>query len=150
MVEKTRYFYELILKVSSDDSKFSQSLEIIPLSVPQSNIICFYVKPKNMVKISAINDFNMKLIQDYFPHPTNHIQDFNYFISKTKLKGSKLIDVDLSHVFSGLELDSDGLQLLRVVVLNKWSHTASGNGRDYMTDFLDEIQNKSLELINEY
>ena len=150
LVEKTRYFYELILKVSSDDSQFSQSLEIIPLSEPQSNIICFYVKPKNMVKISAINEFNMKLIHDYFPHPTNHIQDFNYFISKTKLKGSKLIDVDLAHVFSGLELDSDGLQLLRVVVLNKWSHTVSGNGRDYMTDFLDEIKNKSLEMMNEY
>jgi hypothetical protein len=141
---------KLIINANCDESKFSQSLEIIPLSGPQSNIICFYVKPKNMIKISLINEFNMKLIEDYFPHPTNHIQDFNYFISKTKLKGSKLMAEDLACVFSGLEMDTDSLQLLRVVVLNKWSSSVSGNGLDYMTDFLDEIKNKSLELMNEY
>lgn len=149
LIAKTQNFYHALLRSNSDESAFSQKLEIIPVSEPQSNLLCFYVKPRSLTSLTKINDFNLKLIQDYFPHPTNHIQDFNYFISKTRLKVSKLTEDADAEIFSGLEMNTDGLQLLRIVLLNRWSHLPSGNGDDYLTDFLNEIKIKSLELLHE-
>lgn len=149
LIDKASDFYNALLLSNSEDSEFSAKFDLVPSSWPQSNILCFYIKPKNMKKLSLINNFNMELIEDFFPHPTNHIQEFNYFISKTKLKASKLTDEDRSIMFSGLEIDTDGIQFLRVVLLNSWTHLPCGNGTDYLTDFLNSIKKKSLELINE-
>lgn len=149
LISHTNYFFDLILKANNDGDEFSKKMSIVPVASPQSNLLCFYVKPKTMKNLSEINDFNSKLIQNYFPHPTDHIQDFSYFISKTKLKVDKIIEEEQSKIFSDLTVDTDGLQLLRVVLLNRWSHNLSGNGLDYLSDFLKKIKTKSLELMNE-
>ncbi|MCM2348834.1 MAG: pyridoxal-dependent decarboxylase [Bacteriovoracaceae bacterium] len=145
LISKTNEFYDLLNRSNMDDREFSAEMEIIPVSLPQSNLLCFYLKPKSMKSMAKINDFNLKILHNYFPHPTDHIQDFSYFISKTKLKVDKITDSEKSKIFSDLVIDSDALQLLRIVLLNRWSHVPSGNGLDYMTDFLNRIKSKSLE-----
>lgn len=149
LISKTKDFYGLLVRSNTEASEFSEEMEIIPVSPPQSNLLCFYVKPKSMKSLTAINNFNLKLLQNYFPHPTDHIQDFSYFISKTKLKVDKITDSEKSKIFSDLDVDTDGLQLLRVVLLNRWSHLPSGNGLDYLSDFLKRIKTKSLEFYHE-
>lgn len=149
LISNTKYFYDLIIKANTDGSEFSKEMMIIPVAPPQSNLLCFYVKSKKMTSLSEMNEFNLRLLQNYFPHPTDHIQDFSYFISKTKLKVDKITEVEKSKIFSDMEIDTDGLQLLRIVLLNRWSHLPSGNGFDYLSDFLNKIKMKSLELIHE-
>lgn len=149
LISKTRNFYQALLLSNADGSEFVENLEMVPVCSPQSNLLCFYVKPRSMTRLSDINDFNMQLIQDYFPHPTNHIQEFNYFVSKTRLSISKLTDEGRNEILSGIEPDTDGLQLIRMVFLNRWSHLSCGNGDDYLTDFLKQIKQQSMELLRE-
>ncbi len=149
LISSTQDFYEILKNANKEDSEFSKEMMIIPVAPPQSNLLCFYVKSKKMKKLSEINEFNLKLLHNYFPHPTDHIQDFSYFISKTKLKVDKLIEEEKPEIFSDMIIDTEGLQLLRIVLLNRWSNQKSGNGLDYLSDFLNKIKAKSLELIHE-
>lgn len=144
LVVDTESFYQELLKLSNDISDFSQHLEIIPIAPPQSNLLCFYIKPKNMKKLTEINDFNLSLIKDFFPHHTNHIHDFDYFVSKTKIKKSKLTEDAANIIFSGFELDTDSLLLMRIVVLNRWSSKTNGSGESYLMDFLSMIKRQCL------
>lgn len=149
LISNTKYFHDLILRSNQDGSDFSKEMTIIPVAAPQSNLLCFYVKPKKMQSLLEVNEFNLKILKNFFPRPTDHIQEFDYFISKTKLKVEKIVESDRASMFPDLVVDTEGLQLLRIVLLNRWSRLPSGNGLDYLNDFLNTIKTEALELYRE-
>lgn len=146
MIRKARLFYQKLLLLNEEKTEFSQKFEIKIVMRPHSNLVCFYVRPRAMTKLSCINEFNSQLIQHYFPRPTNHIQDFDYFISKTRLRRSKLMPDCAEKLFGDLENDEDSLQLIRLVFLNQWTDQKNSEGVSYMDDFLTLIKATCLEL----
>lgn len=147
MIRQTRLFYQKLLSLNEEKNEFTEKFEIKIVARPHSNLVCFYVRPKSETKLSRINEFNGRLIQHYFPRPTNHIQDFDYFISKTKLRRSKLMPDFAQELFGGLDNDEDSLQLIRLVFLNQWSDQKNSEGVTYMDDFLTLIKATCLELL---
>lgn len=148
MIKVTGDFHTSLLKLNEGMDEFSRLFEIRPLTSPQSNLVCFYVKPSFMHKTSEINRFNLKVMEDFFPKPTNHIQNFDYFVSKTKLKMNKLSDEGL-HFFNDLHSDEESIQLIRLVFLNQWSTFDNYKGISYLEDFLLKVKEKCMEIIHE-
>jgi hypothetical protein len=145
LLDITRSFLDDLTKVNSTDDEFARYFELKSVTAPHSNLVCFFVRPRSMTSLEAINEFNANLIHHFFPRPTNHIQDFDYFVSKTKLHRKKLLPESEAEIFRGLERDAESLQLMRLVFLNQWSQQKCSGGKTYLEDFLDQIKAKCLE-----
>lgn len=139
----TNIFYEKLKEIKSND------FEIKIIAKPSSNLLCFYLKPFNINNLSKINRFNEKLIEHYLPHKSNHIQNFDYFLSRTKLKKTKLTEKTQSEIFQGLEVDEESLSLLRFVFLSPWLNTENSSNLTYIDEFLSYISKTASEIINE-
>ena len=133
-------FHKLLKEASNENFQF------VPINDPQSNLLCFFIRPRDSHTISEINEFTQKLIQHFFPRPADHIQEFNYYMSRTSLKFSKL-DGEGPKSLEGLERDIDHLKLARLVFLNRWFDRENGRGISYMEDFINEIKKKCTELL---
>lgn len=140
----TNSFTELLEKTNHVEDEFSKKFEFVPLVKPQSNLLCFFVKPKGINSVKEINSLNEKLIERFFTRPAEHIQEFDYYVSKTYLNFQKLY----SRVPASLDelvRDADELKLIRLVFLNRWFDNKNGKGISYMEDFVNKIKDECLE-----
>lgn len=137
----TNNFHQLLL-THNQDEEFARHFEFVPVAAPQSNLLCFYVKIKKIQSVAMTNEFNNELIWHFFPRPTDHIQEFSYYVSKTGLYFDKLSVIPDG--LQGLERDADHLRLIRLVFLNRWFEQKNGRGISYMEDFIQELKKKCL------
>lgn len=140
----TGEFHRLLLE-SNKDREFSKFFEFVPITDPQSNLLCFFVKLKHDLRVSVTNVFNEELIWHFFPRATDHIQEFCYYVSKTSLKFSKL-ESELPSL-GELEKDVEQVKLIRLVFLNRWFEQINGRGVSYMEDFIYELKKKCFSLL---
>ena len=136
-----------IIKFNQTNEK-SKRFEIVPIIKPQTNLICFYLKPKATKSLSEINAFNELVIQYFFHGHNDRIHDYKFFVSKTKLNISKLSPAASKDIFKKIETDQEELLLFRIVFLNLWFNTLNENNLEYSDDFLNEISlqcNKVIE-----
>lgn len=143
--ELTMSFYRKI--VIFNKSNKSKLFEIIPIVKPQSNLICFYLKPKKINSLSKINAFNVEVIQHFFHNHEDRIHDYKYFVSKTKLNVGKLTPKAQESLFSKIKIDDEELLLFRMVFLNLWFNGVNEQGHEYSDDFLNELASKSNQTI---
>ncbi|MDD4972900.1 MAG: pyridoxal-dependent decarboxylase [Bacteriovorax sp.] len=143
----TMSFYQKILNFNLIDTENKQ-FEIVPIIKPQSNLICFYLKPKRTHTLSEINEFNAKIIQHFFHGHNDRIHDYKYFVSKTKLNISKLTSDAKEEIFKKIKIDDKELLLFRIVFLNLWFNTYNENNQEYSDDFLNEIELQSNTSLN--
>ncbi len=146
LIKDAQNFQEKLVKLNQNEDEFSRLFEVRPLTVPESNLVCFYVKPRSEERLSKINSFNLNLMEAYFPKPTNHIQKYDYFVSKTKLRFSKLQPEYADKISYKLERDDDSIQLIRLVFLNQWSNQNNASRTSYFDDFISQIKARCLEL----
>lgn len=139
-----KQFYQLLLDANLQNDTFSENFEICPLVPPASNVLCFFVKTKKQNKLSYLNKFNQELIYNFFPKETDHIQNFNFIISKTKLYISKLYNIEELESVKNIEMDDDSILLARLVFMNRWINQECRNDKTYMTNFLEEIKTRCL------
>ena len=135
-------FYQKILNFNCVDTTNKQ-FEILPIVMPQSNLVCFYLRPKKTNSLSEINKFNAKVIQHFFHGHNDRIHDYKYFVSKTKLNISKLTSKSEEDIFKKITIDDKELLLFRVVFLNLWFNTYNENNQIYSDDFINEIELQS-------
>lgn len=146
LIKDARNFQKKLIELNHLEDDFSKLFEIRPMTVPESNLVCFYVKPRDENRLSKINKFNVNLMDAYFPKPTNHIQKYDYFVSKTKLRFKKLKSEYAQQVSDNLECDEDSIQLIRMVFLNQWSNQNNASRTSYFDDFISRIKLRCLEI----
>lgn len=139
----TARFHELLLMANEKDDEFAGKFQFVPIINPESNLLCFFVRPINNFQLSVINDLNELLIWHFFPRPTDSIQEFSYFVSKTKLKFTKLVG-RRPQALEKINRDTDHLNLVRLVFLNRGIESINGRGETYMDDFISELKKKCL------
>lgn len=137
-------FHQRLLR-HNQDAPFAHHFEFVPIAAPASNLLCFFVRTKAETSVTRTNAFNDQLIWHFFPRATDHIQEFSYYLSKTKLKFSKLSE--LPEAVKGMEKDSEQLRLIRLVFLNRWVEETNGRGESYMEDFILELKRKCFSLL---
>jgi glutamate/tyrosine decarboxylase-like PLP-dependent enzyme len=135
-------FYQKILSFNQLNEGH-RLFEIVPLMEPQSNLICFYLRPKNANSLLEINEFTAKIIQFFFHGHNDRIHDYKYFVSKTKLSIDKLTSGASENLFKEISVDDKNLLLFRIVFLNKWFNTYNEHNQLYSDDFLNEIEIQS-------
>lgn len=146
LIKDTKIYYKSLIGLNDTSDDFSKNFEVKTVNAPESSLICFYIRPKKMDKLSEINAFNAKLIHHFFPKPTKHIQEFNYFVSKTRLYKSKLTLEFQNTIFNEYDIDDDAIQLMRLVFLNQWTNTINSEGISYWDDFLRSLKELCLKL----
>ncbi len=141
LLEIAERFYDLLIGASDDE------LEFVPIHRPESNVLCFFIRPKTFpASVSEINKFTALITGHFFPRPADHIQEFSYYMSKTSLKFASLKG-SVPQSLQNLERDADHLKLARLVFLNRWMDNKNGRGISYMEDFINEIKKKCRELL---
>ncbi|MGE3608330.1 MAG: aspartate aminotransferase family protein [Bacteriovoracaceae bacterium] len=146
LMKITNVFYELLEKANFLQDEFSEHFEFVPLVRPQSNLLCFFVRPKATFSVKEINSLNEKLIERFFTRPADHIQEFDYYVSKTHLQFHKFYQGHESSSLSKLKRDVDELKLVRLVFLNRWLNHKTGKGISYMEDFICKFKEECLKL----
>lgn len=146
LIKDAQNFQKKLLELNQLEDDFSKRFEIRPLTVPESNLVCFYIKPRDENHLSKINEFNLHLMDAYFPKPSNHIQKYDYFVSKTKLRFKKLKSEYAQQITEKLECDEDSIQLIRMVFLNQWSNQNNANRTSYFDDFISRLKLRCLEI----
>jgi glutamate/tyrosine decarboxylase-like PLP-dependent enzyme len=146
LISLTSNFFNVIKNNFVSDKEFFHKFEFNNIYSPESNILCFYLRPKHLSKSSEINDFNLKLINTFFPGPNDRMLDFTYFVSKTKLSFKKLTSKAKEEIFEGkMDFDTDGIYLIRLVFLNKWINSVNEHGITYQEDFIKKIKEAALK-----
>lgn len=133
-------FYHLIAQTNQTQDQFSKEFHIQVITPPQSNIICFYIKPNKLTNLNQLNNFTESLVYDFFPRETDHIQNFKFIVSKTKLYFSKFNEEDKCTIIPNIEINDDYLLLFRLVFMNRWFTQENSPGKNYMNEFIDEIK----------
>lgn len=141
--------YQKIINFNNTDAK-NKYFEIVPIVKPQSNLICFYLRPKKTNSLALINKFNEIVLPHFFHGHDDRTHDYKYFVSKTRLNMGKLTLSAKEEFFKEIKVDDKELLLFRVVILNLWFNTRNENDQEYSDDFLNEIELKSKEALKDW
>jgi len=112
---------------------------IISLYRPQLNIVCLVATDPSIEKLSELNELNEFLPARFGVRDVISIQNYDYLVSRTTVATDMPImktqpDID------GLEKDAKTVSVMRLVFMNRWVVDADGEGKSYLEDFLDKLQ----------
>lgn len=115
--------------------------ELIPLTEPSSNIVCFFIKPIKDKKVSTANTITEQMAAEFGIKDIKGIQEYEYIVSNTTINFKNFSNLPES--ISKLELDCDHLSLIRMVFMNVWHTQKLASGKNHLDNFL-EILNSRL------
>jgi len=123
-----------------------EQVELIPLFAPETNVLVFAVVPKRAKGLGAVNRITRQFYQRFGVKEVTSIQSYDYLVSHTRISSdSPLLDY---LKLSGLERSGEtGLEVIRVVIMNRWLSGTAGNGVQYIDDFLAAAYREAEELI---
>lgn len=130
------------------------SVEAVPLTPPGSNIVCYAFRPAGRpATLKEINHLN-RLVYDQFTVDETtgrRVYDQRFFVSRTTLAptqyGEKAVGPFLDRLGVGLgEYQSEGVFLLRSVLMNPWYGHAKRRGRSYLSELTEELYSVASRL----
>ena len=133
---QAKYFNQLIQSLELEDFK------LIPITEPQSNIVCYFIKPKHSNFLTHINEFTTKVAAHFGVKKVKSIQEYDYIVSNTQFDISSFSNLPSS--LEEIEINTDKVQLIRMVFMNQWHLSKTIDGKNYLEDFLIELS----ELLN--
>lgn len=112
---------------------------IISLYRPQLNIVCLIATDASIERLSELNDLNEHLATRFGVRDVISIQSYDYLVSRTTVSTDMPI-IDTLPAVRDLEQDAQTLTVMRLVFMNRWVVDEGADGRSYMEDFLDRLQ----------
>jgi glutamate/tyrosine decarboxylase-like PLP-dependent enzyme len=119
--------------IQNKNSKF----ELIPINDHQSNIICFFVKDRSTNSLSTSNEITSELASNFGVKNIKSIQEYDYIVSSTKFYVENF--KDLPDSITQLDIDTEYVQLVRMVFMNQWHEKKTAEGIVYLDDFINEM-----------
>lgn len=125
---------------------WSSACQAITLCVPGSNIVCYALKPKGATTLAEINALNRSL---YARLSIRESQDANvyaqkFFVSRTTLAPSQYRPDTVAPFLERLgvsadEYASEGVFLLRSVLMNPWYASSLEKGDDVLVRMVEHL-----------
>lgn len=130
---------------------------ILPLYHPDTNLICFLVQPlllkdgvyaKKPISLRELNRVNENIYHLFSIETTTterHLPYLQqYFVSKTRFQIPNYSLESVKNLLADLEIDPaeferEGLFVLRSTVMNPFYQLAHKRGKNYLSDFVDQI-----------
>jgi glutamate/tyrosine decarboxylase-like PLP-dependent enzyme len=148
-------------------TKFAYPFTFIPLSNPDTNIVCFVARPMAWqanklvmadLPLQSVNEFN-KRMRDELDIPkagrgTQMPYAKEYFVSATSFEQSQYTGQSIEFVLNYLRLsqaeyEAHGLIVLRSAVMNPLYPTAHTAGIDYLAGFVIHLHQVARHIIGE-
>lgn len=133
-------FHKLLNIYSNSD------IELVSLNDPQANIVCFYVKTKQIEKITDINRLTSKIAARFGVKKIDNIQEYDYIVSNTTINLDTLSE--LPSEFKNLDIDTNKVTLIRMVFMNQWHEKLNSKGETYLEHFLETLVDYTKNLVN--
>lgn len=112
---------------------------IISLYRPQLNIVCLVGTDPSIERLSELNELNEYLAARFGVRDVVSIQNYDYLVSRTTVATDMPIMKTLPAI-DGLEKDAKTVSVMRLVFMNRWVVDADGDGKSYLEDFLEKLQ----------
>ena len=132
-------------------------LSIRPLMQPDSNVVCYFfcqqglsLKENNQLNKLIYESMSLKSVSNKHLMPYNH----DFFVSRTHLGPEQygwesVKEVITEAGFTEAEYLSEGLFVLRSVVVNPWLSMSREKGIDYLGQFVEFLTEKASAVILE-
>jgi glutamate/tyrosine decarboxylase-like PLP-dependent enzyme len=139
------YLYHRFMEYNNEKENH---FNIIPISEPDSNIVCFVVNFRGNSQLKKLNEITDKVYKRFsFKNKENNIaQGYDYIISKThfdfeQYKGlaiSNLLEISLGKDYSLKNNQEDKINILRVTCMN--ALLATSQGVEQLDGFIDTLE----------
>lgn len=126
-------------------------LRAVPLCAPGSNVVCFAFTPKaGGLPLSRINDLNRRIHNRFSVAEGENVQDQTFFVSRTTLSPGQYALRTVTPFLSRLgvkdeEYATQGVFLLRSVLMNPWHTLAKRRGRYFLSELAEELHRVATE-----
>ncbi len=131
-------------------SEQKNNFEILPISEPDTNIVCFIVNFRNNKDINLLNKITDKIYQRFRFHNNADYKNQDYIISKTEFKYKEYKGKGTDKLLEkcGINIDSfslekekekaDKINILRITCMNPLLSTE--NGKKQINDFVKKLK----------
>ena len=123
------------------------------LTPPGSNIVCFAFRPENSgASLKDINDLNKKVCSQFTIEEDSgrRIYDQRFFLSRTTLRPEQYRPETIAPFLARLgvsesEYWTEGVYLLRSVLMNPWYGSAKTKGRYFLVEMVSDLYRAARE-----
>lgn len=124
----------------------SKLVELLPLFPPETNVLAFVVLPRSSRRLSAANRLTRQVYRRFGVRRVNSIQSYDYLVSHTRIGVDSPI---LRHpILSELQKnDEPGVEIIRMVVMNRWLAGSTHEGKHFIDDFLGLAYREAEEIV---
>ena len=122
-----------------------EEVRAVPLCAPGSNIVCYAFRPKRDASLEEINRLNKALYERFSMASANKtVYEQRYFVSRTTIEPSRYTTETVANFLERLgvsaeEYESQGVFMLRSVLMNPWYGAAKQRGRYVLSDLVAEL-----------
>lgn len=114
----------------------NSQIQLIPILEPQSNVVCFSIKRKETLTLSELNRITESVAAHFGVRDVKSIQEYDFIVSNTSFS---LADFkETPKALDSLNIDTESIQLIRIVFMNQWYEKETKNGLSYMDEFIKD------------
>jgi glutamate/tyrosine decarboxylase-like PLP-dependent enzyme len=121
------------------------------LCSPGSNIVCYaFVPASEPISLKQLNAANEAIYRRFSAQPGLRVTDQPYFVSRTTLSNSQYSSSTVASFLDRLRVPedqylTDGVFLLRSVLMNPWYSQAKRRARYFVSEFVAELYRAAAE-----
>jgi glutamate/tyrosine decarboxylase-like PLP-dependent enzyme len=125
------------------------------LCPPGSNIVCYAFAPDMLdVTLAQVNALNRRIFERFSLNAGQRVYEQSFFVSRTSLSAKQYSLATVGSFLSRLGVNpasyqSDGVFLLRSVLMNPWYGYAKRRGRYYLSELVAELYAAADEIARE-
>ena len=134
--------------IRNDEDMSIDGIRLVCINKPHLNILCLFALPDDAMSFKDINMLNTALAERFGVRNVLSIQSYDYLLSRT------VISKDLPYVsqqpqLMHLEQDADGIDVLRLVFMNRWVEDRESTGQSYLEAFREKLLSEAARLWKE-
>ena len=134
----------------------SSLVQAIPIAPPDSNILCFAFRTSESMSLSELNSLN-RAIYDRFTvsdKSGKRVYDQPFFLSRTSLRVKQYSPATVRPFLERLgvseaEYETEGVFLLRSVLMNPWYSEAKRKGRYFISELVEALYLAAEEIVKD-
>ncbi len=130
-----------------------QGVQAVCLCPPGSNIVCYAFRPsRGGATLAEINHLNRAVFERYSLDAGQRVYEQSFFLSRTSLLPKQYSLATVGGFLKRLGVDpkeyaTEGVFLLRSVLMNPWYGYAKRRGRYYLSELVAELYSTAASLI---
>ncbi|MBS1716998.1 MAG: hypothetical protein JSS72_04635 [Armatimonadetes bacterium] len=129
------------------------SNQAVALCAPGSNIVCFAFRASGKRSLKELNELNQRIYEKFSVADKSgkRVYDQAFFLSRTRLDPKRYSVETLARFLDRLgvnreEYETEGVFLLRSVLMNPWYGEAKRRGRYFLSELVTELYQTADEL----